>query len=100
MKQDAYERTLKARAFDITRYLLPLSTNTSLGEIVNARTLEMQVAHLLSHTHREVRTLGESLKRAATSAAYNVNTESLSKLVEEIRALDPKLGARAEEELL
>ena len=52
MKQEAYERTLKARAFDITRYLLPLATNTSLGEIVNARTLETQVAHLLSHTHR------------------------------------------------
>src|SRR3984885_2377931 len=33
MKQEAYERTLKARAFDITRYLLPLATNTSLGEI-------------------------------------------------------------------
>jgi thymidylate synthase ThyX len=47
MKQEAYERTLKARAFDITRYLLPLATNTSLGEIVNARTLETQVAHLL-----------------------------------------------------
>ena len=72
MKQDAYERTLKARAFDITRYLLPLATNTSLGEIVNARTLETLVAHLLSHTHREVRTLGESLKMAATGAAYNV----------------------------
>src|SRR5580658_9472976 len=69
MKQEAYERTLKARAFDITRYLLPLATNTSLGEIVNARTLETQVAHLLSHTHKEVRHLGESLKKAATSAA-------------------------------
>src|SRR5450631_2839478 len=46
MKPDAYERTLRARAFDISRYLLPLSTNTSLGEIVNARTLENQVAHL------------------------------------------------------
>src|SRR5215469_17035828 len=33
MKQEAYERTLKARAFDITRYMLPLATNTSLGEI-------------------------------------------------------------------
>src|SRR5208283_3342767 len=37
MKQEAYERTLKARAFDITRYLLPLATSTSLGEIVKAR---------------------------------------------------------------
>src|ERR1700691_4651965 len=100
MKPDAYERTLRARAFDISRYLLPLATNTSLGEIVNARTLETQVAHLLSHTHREVRVLGESLKKAATSAAYNVNAESLKKLVEEIRAVSPELGARAEQELL
>ena len=100
MKQEAYERTLKARAFDITRYLLPLATNTSLGEIVNARTLEIQVAHLLSHTHKEVRTLGESLKKAATSAAYNVNAESLRNLVEEIRRVSPELGARAEQELL
>src|SRR5262249_25505699 len=38
MKQDSYDRTLRARAFDISRYLLPLATNTSLGEIVNART--------------------------------------------------------------
>jgi thymidylate synthase ThyX len=100
MKQEAYERTLKARSFDITRYLLPLATNTSLGEIVNARTLETQVAHLLSHPHKEVRVLGESLKRAATSAAYDVNAESLRQLVEEIRKLNPELGARAEKELL
>jgi len=100
MKQEMYERTLRARAFDITRYLLPLATNTSLGEIVNARTLEMQVAHLLSHTHKEIRQLGESLKKAATSAAYNVNAESLKNLVEQIRAANPELGARAEQELL
>jgi thymidylate synthase ThyX len=100
MKQEAYERTLKARAFDITRYLLPLATNTSLGEIVNARTLETQVAHLLSHTHKEVRVLGESLKKAATSAAYNVNAESWKKLVDDIRGMSPELGARAEQELL
>jgi len=100
MKQEAYERTLKARAFDITRYLLPLATNTSLGEIVNARTLETQVAHLFSHTHKEVRVLGESLKKAATSAAYNLNAESLHGLVEEIRKISKELGARAEQELL
>src|SRR5271165_6924987 len=33
MKQEAYERTLRARAFDISRYLLPLASNTSLGQI-------------------------------------------------------------------
>ena len=100
MKQEAYERTLKARAFDISRYLLPLATNTSLGEIVNARTLESQVSHLLAHTHQEVRRLGELLKRAATSPAYNANRESLQRLVEDIRAVSPELAARAEQELL
>jgi thymidylate synthase ThyX len=100
MKQEAYERTLRARAFDITRYLLPLATNTSLGEIVNARTLEGQVAHLLSHTHAEVRHLGELLKRAATEPAFNVNHESLNSLVQQIRGVNAELGERAAQELL
>ncbi|HTZ96110.1 MAG TPA: FAD-dependent thymidylate synthase [Terriglobales bacterium] len=100
MKQEAYERTLRARAFDISRYLLPLATNTSLGEIVNARTLENQVSHLLSHPHAEVRHLGELLKKAATSPAYNVNEAGLLELVSEIRKLSPELGDRAEAELL
>ena len=73
MKQEAYERTLKARAFDISRYLLPLATITSLGQIVNARTLETQVSRLLSHSHKEVRNLGELLKQAASLSAYNAS---------------------------
>src|SRR5213594_871767 len=89
MKQETYDRTLRARAFDISRYLLPLATNTSLGEIVNARTLEGQVSHLLAHTHQEVRRLGELLKRAATSPAYNANHDSLRRIVEQIRSVSP-----------
>src|SRR3984893_7155910 len=54
MKPEAYERTLRARAFDISRYLLPLATNTSLGALVNAPTLEKQASQLLSHTHPDV----------------------------------------------
>ena len=100
MKQDAYERTLRARAFDISRYLLPLATNTSLGEIVNARTLETQVSHLLAHAHKEVRNLGSLLKRAATSPAYNANEEALRALVAEIRTVSAELADRAERELL
>jgi thymidylate synthase ThyX len=100
MKPDAYERTLRARAFDISRYLLPLSTNTSLGEIVNARTLENQVAHLLSQPHKEVRDLGALLKQAAISPAYNPNEESLRALIAEIRAVSPAIAERAERELL
>ena len=100
MKQEAYERTLRARAFDVSRYLLPLASNTSLGEIVNARTLETQVAHLLSQPHKEVRDLGTLLKKAALSPAYNANEESLQALVAEIRKVAPALADRAEQELL
>ena len=100
MKPDAYERTLRARAFDISRYLLPLATNTSLGEIVNARTLENQVAHLLSQPHKEVRDLGALLKQAALSPAYNANEESMRALVAEIRTVSPEIADRAERELL
>src|SRR5271157_5749070 len=100
MKPEAYQRTLRARAFDISRYLLPLATNTSLGEIVNARTLESQVAHLLSQPHKEVRDLGGLLKQAAISPAYNANEESLRALVAEIRAVSPEIADRAERELL
>jgi thymidylate synthase ThyX len=69
MDASQYDRTLRARAFDIARYLLPLATNTSLGQIVNARTLESQISRLLSHPQPEVRELGQSLKRAAREPA-------------------------------
>ncbi|MGC2637265.1 MAG: FAD-dependent thymidylate synthase [Acidobacteriaceae bacterium] len=95
MKQEAYDRTLKARAFDVARYLLPLATNTSLGQIVNARTLETQISRLLSHPVAEVRQLGEKLQAAASGAAWNVHGSDLAALQQEIAALDPALGERA-----
>ncbi len=70
MKPDAFDRTLRARAFDVARYLLPLAANTSLGQIVNARTLEGQVSRLLSHPSAEVRALGEALRSAAGGEAW------------------------------
>ena len=95
MKQETYDRTLRARAFDVARYLLPLATNTSLGQIVNARTLETQVSRLLSSPVAEVRELGERLQAAASGAAWNVHGEELAALQREIAAVDPALGERA-----
>jgi thymidylate synthase ThyX len=100
MAEDHYTRTLRARAFDNSRYLLPLATNTSLGQIINARTLETQIARLLASPYAEVRHLGALLKDAARDAAYNVQSESLRALVEEIKAANPELGAKAEQQLL
>jgi len=100
MAQDAYERTLRARAFDISRYLLPLATNTSLGQIVNARTLETQISRLLASPYAEVRRLAELMKDAARGAAWDVNSARRQSLVEAIAAKDAALGEQARAELL
>jgi thymidylate synthase ThyX len=100
MKPDAYERTLKARAFDVARYLLPLATNTSLGQIVNARTLETQVSRLLTSEFAEVRQLGEKLRVAATEPAWNVQHSAATVLCAEIGSVDPGCGERAQDALL
>jgi thymidylate synthase ThyX len=100
MKPDAYERTLKARAFDVARYLLPLSTNTSLGQIVNARTLETQVSRLLTSPFAEIRTLGEKLRIAASEPAWNVQHKAAQELMEELEAATGNRDARLEQMLL
>ena len=85
LKPEAYERTLKARAFDVARYLLPLATNTSLGQIVSARTLETQVSRLLSHRVAEIRDLGSKLRDAATGSAWNVNAQAATAFAEKVK---------------
>jgi thymidylate synthase ThyX len=96
MKEEAFHRIMKARAFDVARYLLPLAANTSLGQIVNARTLETQISRLLSDPHEEVRQLGERLREAAAGSAWNVQGEALTALQRSIAELDPALGSSAE----
>ena len=100
MKQEAYERTLKARAFDLSRYLLPLATNTSLGQIVSARTLENQVSRLLSDGHAEVRRIGELLKKAARDSAYNVNQPMAQAVLDEVREKSAEFADRVQNVLL
>jgi len=97
LSPEAYARTLKARAFDVARYLLPLATNTSLGQIVTARTLESQVSRLLSHPVAEIRDLGLKLREAATSPAWNVNAQPAAAFVEMLAAHEvaPELAAEA-----
>ena len=100
MKPEAYERTLRARAFDVSRYLLPLATNTSLGQIVNARTLENQVSRLLSDDHSEIRYLGELLKKAAKDPAWNVNATRVSALLNDLGEIDQEFARNAHEILM
>lgn len=74
MTREKYMRIINARAFDVARYMLPVSVNTSLGQIVSARTLEAQISRLRSSLIGEIRDLGEALAEAATSYPRGVPT--------------------------
>src|SRR5882762_1045191 len=100
MKPEAYERTLKARAFDVARYLLPLATNTSLGQIVNARTLETQVSRLLTSEFAEVRQIAEKLRIAATEPAWNVQHDEARVVCQEVDSVSAESGHRVRDMLL
>ena len=97
LKPEAYERTLRARAFDVARYLLPLATNTSLGQIVSARTLETQVSRLLSSPIAEVRLLGEKLREAAIGPAWNLNARAAQAFIDKLSAAGEACGPLAAE---
>jgi thymidylate synthase ThyX len=72
MKQAAYDRTMSARTFDMTRYLLTLASQTNVGQVVSIRTLEKQICRLLSHPWPELQAIGEDLKTACASPPVNV----------------------------
>ena len=72
MTQGAYDRTIAARAFDVTRYLLPLAACTNVGQVVSIRTLEKQIIRLLSSSLPELRAIGEELKGACQRAPMNL----------------------------
>ena len=99
MKREQYERILRARAFDASRYLLPLATNTSLGQIVNARTLETQIARLLASPYAEIRQLGEKLKLAAKEPAYDLSRAAVLQFASDIASDRPDMAMRVENAL-
>ncbi|MEB3299548.1 MAG: FAD-dependent thymidylate synthase [Candidatus Sericytochromatia bacterium] len=68
MAPDAYGRNVAARAFDVARYLLPLSASTGVGLVLSVRTLERLIGRLAASELLECRQLAESLARACREA--------------------------------
>lgn len=75
MAEAAYNRAIAARAFDATRYLLPLAVRTNVGQVVSIRTLEKQITRLLSSQLPELRAIGEDLAEACQRPPLNLWSE-------------------------
>ena len=77
MKPDTYQRNLKARAFDIARYLLWLGIPTGVGQVTSIRTLERQIRRMKASEYEEIRALASEIAEAcASEPACRWNSES------------------------
>lgn len=67
MKPDVYQRNIKARAFDVARYLLWLGVPTGVGQVTSIRTLERQVRRMKASEYQEVRELADEIAAACAA---------------------------------
>lgn len=77
--EGTYKAVTRARAFDIARYLLPMATLTSVGQITSGRTLEKMISRLYSCHYGEVREVADDLKRACQKSAFNPFSREIQK---------------------
>ncbi len=70
MKDADYERTLKARAFDVSRYWLFNGIITSIGQITSARTLEDQICRMMASEYLEVVKIAQDMKAACQAKPF------------------------------
>jgi thymidylate synthase ThyX len=66
MKPEVYRRNLKARAFDVARYLLCFGIPTGVGQVTSIRTLERQVRRLKASEYEELRSLAAEIAEACS----------------------------------
>ncbi len=71
-KPDEKRSVIEARANEDARYALPLCATAQLGMTVNARTLELMIAHTASSPLDEVRQLSKALYDAVRDIASSV----------------------------
>ena len=61
----AWRRTAHARAFDVSRYLLPCAVRTSVGATLPTRETERHISALLASPHGEIRALASRMRDEA-----------------------------------
>lgn len=72
--EKAYERAVRAEAFDAARYLLTPAIHTKFGLVADARTIADMVTQLTSHPNEEFRIVGERLREEAERAVPTLLT--------------------------
>ena len=66
-KDEAWDRRVRSKYVDVSRFLLPAAALANVGMTANARVLESLIRKMLSHELTEVREIGEKVKAVAIS---------------------------------
>jgi len=98
--QSAYDRRLRARYVDVSRFLLPASCLANVGITANARALEHALQKMLSHPLEEVRSIGLEIKKVAQAELPSLvkYAESIPYLVDTASDLTVEAGRLPEKE--
>ncbi|MBN1304714.1 MAG: FAD-dependent thymidylate synthase [Anaerolineales bacterium] len=87
---EAWDRRLRSRYVDATRFLLPGAALANVGMTANARVLENAVRKMLSHPLAEVREIGEQVRDVSQGEAPTLvkYADKVPYLVETSQALE------------
>ena len=67
MPRGAYGRAIRARAYDVARYLLFCGISTNVGQVASIRTLEKQMRRMGVSAYGEVRSLAAEMHEACAA---------------------------------
>jgi predicted NUDIX family phosphoesterase/thymidylate synthase ThyX len=99
LRKRKYEREIRGKAFDVSRFLLPQATKTNLAWILDARSTEFDVAAWKGHPLQEIRNSAVLIEKNAGQIApsllkYTEKNEYYSKKLNDyhgkIKTSDPK----------
>jgi len=96
MSDNLYKSSMKAKACDVVRYILPAATLTNLAMTANARVLEHGIRKLLSHPLDEMRDIGQLMKQEVlkfipTLVKYSDYNPYIAETNQAMETLVPKL---------
>ena len=96
--KDRDDRTVKARAFDNVRYLLPAGTGTNLAWVGNARDVRYMISAARGSSNPEIRAIGDAAAGAVSELCpvfvRDAEPDTFEPQIKSIGKLSPKFDPR------
>lgn len=93
------DRTVKARAFDNVRYLLPAGTGTNLAAEGNLRDFRYMIQEARGHSNPEIRSLGDACHAAVAQVCpvlvQQADADSFEPRISSLGTLSPKFDFKS-----